>query len=144
MEQDNTVELIELMFKTFRLMKGEMSFTKDLIHLSVLQIHTLIYLKQNDKVTMSNVAEHFHIELSSATSLLNILCDQKLVKRYEDEKDRRLVIVALTDKGKTLLKQVMGERKEKIEKILLYLSKKERNELYNILLGLNTRLQKIK
>jgi len=144
MENNNTDKLIELMFKTFRLMKGEMCYTNRLTHLSVLQIHTLIFLRHNEKVTMSKIAEYFDIELSSATSLLNKLCDQELVERHGDKEDRRLVIVALTEKGKILLKQVMGQRKEKIEKVLLNLSKKERDELYNILKVLNLRLQKIK
>ena len=138
----NTFELVDLLFKISRLMKEEMSFTNKLTHLSILQIQTLIFLNQNKKNSMTDIAEYFHIELSSATSLLNILCDQKLVKRFEDHEDRRLVIVTLTDKGKTLLKQVICERKKKIEKTLSYLSKKEKKELLNILVTLNNKLQK--
>jgi MarR family transcriptional regulator, organic hydroperoxide resistance regulator len=142
MNEVNTFELVDLMFKTFRLMKGKMSYTKNLTHLSILQIQTLIFLKQNKKISMSDIAECYHIELSSTTSLLNKLCDQKLVKRYEDLQDRRLVNVTLTNKGKALLKQVICERKKKIEKILSYLSNKEKNELFNILKTLNNKLQK--
>ena len=142
MKSDNTLELVEILFKTFRLMKGHMSFSNDLTHLSVLQIHTLIFLKQKKKISMSDIADHFRIELPSATSLLNRLCDQKLVKRYEDEQDRRLVCVALTTKGQTLLDEVMEERKTKLENMLSYLSEKEKTELLTILQTLNTRLQK--
>lgn len=91
---------------------------------------------------MSDVAEYFNIELSSATSLLNKLVDQKLVERFEDKEDRRLVIVTLTEKGKTLLKQVVSERRKKIEKILSYLSNREKEELLKILTTLNDKLQK--
>jgi DNA-binding MarR family transcriptional regulator len=142
MEEVNTFELVDLLFKISRLMKERMSFTNKLTHLSILQIQTLIFLNQDKKISMTDIAEYFHIELSSATSLLNKLCDQKLVKRYEAPEDRRLVIVTLTDKGKKLLKQVISERKKKIEKILSYLSKKEKNELLNILKALNNKLQK--
>jgi len=142
MIKENSNGLVELMFRIFRRMKAEMSYTNNLTHLSILQIQTLIFLNQNKKISMSDIAEYFHIELSSATSLLNILCEQKLVKRYEDLEDRRLVIVTLTNKGKTLLKRVVCERKKKIEKILSYLSKKEKNELLNILTTLNNKLQK--
>ena len=142
MEKDNTIELVELMFKVFRSMKEKMSYTDKLTHLSVLQIHTLIFLKHNKKNSMSDIANYFHIELPSATSLVNKLCDQKLVKRYEDEKDRRLVMIALTEGGEALLKQVMCERKKKIKKILSYLSIKERKDLSTILVTLNNKLQK--
>ena len=142
MTEVNTFELVDLMFKIFRLMKEEMSFTKNLTHLSILQIQTLIFLKHNKKNSMTDIAEYFRIELPSATSLLNKLCDQKLVKRYEDENDRRLVMITLTDEGKALLKQVMCQRRKKIEKVLSYLSKKERSDLANILKTLNNKLQK--
>ncbi len=141
MNNDNTNQLAEAMFQVFRLMKDEMSFAKNVTHLSILQIHTLIFLSINKEVTMSDIAEYFHVELPSATSLLNKLCDQKLVRRSADENDRRLVKISLTNEGKTLLKLVMKERKIKLEKILSYLSPKERTDLLNILKILHTRLQ---
>jgi len=142
MNTDNTNELAEAMFQVFRLMKEEMSFVTNVTHLSILQIHTLIFLCHSKEVTMSDIAEHFHVELPSATSLLNKLCDQKLVKRTADENDRRLVKVSLTNQGKVLLKQVMKERKVKLEKVLSYLSVQERKDLLTILKTLQSRLQK--
>lgn len=142
MTEVNTFELVDLMFKTFRLMKEEMSFTNNFTHLSILQIQTLIFIKQNKKTSMGDVAEYFHIELPSATSLLNKLCDQKLVERHEDENDRRLVMISLTNEGKKLLQQAMNQRRKKLEKTLSYLSEKEKNELLNIMKTLNNKLQK--
>jgi len=142
MKKDNTVELVETIFKVTRLMKDQMSFTNNLIHLSVLQIQTLVFLKQNTKTSMSDIAEYFHIELPSATSLVNKLCDQKLVKRSADQKDRRLVMITLTSTGKELLERAMSQRKKKLEKILFYLSSKEKLELLNIFKTLDAKLQK--
>lgn len=141
MKEDNT-KLVETLFEISRFMKQEMSYTTSLTHLSVLQIQTLVFLSQNKKVPMSDIAEYFHIELPSATSLLNKLYDQKLVERFTDELDRRLVRIALTSEGKRLLKQAMGERKKKLEKMLSYLSEKERFDLLNILETLKNKLQK--
>lgn len=142
MTEVNTFELVDLMFKTFRLMKEEMSFTNNLTHLSILQIQTLIFLKHNKKTSMGDVAEYFHIELPSATSLLNKLCDHKLVERHEDENDRRLVMISLTNEGKKLLQQAINQRRKKLEKTLSYLSGKEKNELLNIMKTLTNKLQK--
>ena len=144
MIKDNTNELVEMIFKISRLMKEEMSFTNNLIHLSILQIQTLIFLNQNKNkvISMSDIANNFRIELSSATSLLNKLYDQKLVKRHTGQQDRRLVIITLTDEGKTLLELAMSQRKKKLEKILSYLSAKEKIELLNIFKTLDNRLQK--
>jgi DNA-binding MarR family transcriptional regulator len=123
-------------------MKDQMSFTNNLIHLSVLQIQTLVFLKQNTKTSMSDIAEYFHIELPSATSLVNKLCDQKLVERSADQKDRRLVMITLTSTGKELLERAMSQRKKKLEKILFYLSDKEKIDLLKIFKTLDVKLQK--
>lgn len=141
MKKDNTIELVEIMFKISRQMKQEMSFTNNLTHLSILQIQTLIFLSQNKNISMGDIAEYFRIELPSATTLLNKLNDQKLVKRHDDIDDRRLVRISLTEKGKTLLKKAMTQRRKKVEKILSYLSEKEKIELLSILKTLNSRLQ---
>jgi len=144
MDKNNPNELVETIFKVARLMKDEMSFTNNLIHLSILQIQALVFLKQNKdkKVTMTDIADNFQIELPSATSLLNKLCDQKLVERKADKKDRRLVIIELTDTGKKMLEEAMASRRKKLEKILSYLSLKEKLELLNIFKTLGQKLQK--
>jgi MarR family transcriptional regulator, organic hydroperoxide resistance regulator len=144
MKIDKTAELLEMFFKASRLMKDEMSFHNNFTHLSLLQIQTLIYLNQNKskKVSMSDIAEYFRIELPSATSLLNKLYDQKLVERNNDSEDRRLVLITLTSVGKTLLEQVMCQRRKKLEKMLSYLSDQEKLDLLNIFKSLIERLQK--
>jgi len=142
MKDDNIIELADTMFQVFRLMKEKMSYTDKLTHLSILQIQTLIFLHNTKNVSMGDIAEYFCIELPSATSLLNKLCDQKLVERYEDQEDRRMVMISLTDGGKTLVKQAMRERRKKLEMILSYLSKKEQLDLLTILKMLQNRLQK--
>jgi len=142
MKQENTFELVEMMFKISRLMKQEMSYTNNLMHLSMLQIQTLIYIHKHENTSMSGIAEYFRIELPSTTSLITKLCDQKLVERFDDPQDRRLVRITLSGEGKTLLERAQRERKIKIEKILSYLSAREKSELLTILHTLNTKLQK--
>jgi MarR family transcriptional regulator, organic hydroperoxide resistance regulator len=73
--------------------------------------------------------------------LINKLCNQKLVKRFEDQEDRRLVMITLTDVGKTLLEQAKSERRNKLKNILSYLSDKEKSEFQSILKNLYNRLQ---
>jgi DNA-binding MarR family transcriptional regulator len=84
-----------------------------LTFLSVLQIQTLIFINQSQKVSMGDIAGYFGIELSSATSLINKLSKKKLIKRDEDQQDRRLVMIVLTNEGKKLLERAILERKKK-------------------------------
>ena len=141
MKTSNTNELVEVMFTVFRRMKSEMSFTNNFIHLSILQIQALMFLCHNKNVDMSDIAEYFHIELPSATSLISKLCDHQLIKRYEDSEDRRMVRITLTGEGKKLVEQAICERRKKLEKMLSYLRDEEKSGLMNILKTLNTRLQ---
>ena len=120
MQSDNTTELIETMFKVAHDLKDKMSFTSELRHLSILQIRALHFIECSDKkVSMTDIAEYFSIELPSATSLLNKLYNQKLVERLTDPNDRRLVIIELTKEGKKILDLAMKERRKKIE-VLFY------------------------
>lgn len=142
MKSNTTFEqLADMIFHITRLMKHKMSFTSELASLSIQQIQTLIFISHHEKVTMSDIAEYFHIELPSATSLLNKLYDQKLVRRLEDEKDRRLVLITLTNKGKDLEKIANRKRREKLRKVLSYLPEKEQSDLLNILKTLYTKLE---
>jgi DNA-binding MarR family transcriptional regulator len=142
MVTDNTFELVEMVFNISRLVKGEMSYTNNLTHLSMLQIQTLIFLNYHKKTSMSDIAQKFRIELPSATSLINKLCEQKLVSRHEDEKDRRLVLITITPDGSNLLEQAIAERRKKLAKVLSYLSEAEKTQLLTILNTLKNSLQK--
>ena len=136
------VKIFEAMFKNSRLFKDKVNSSSEYTHLSILQIHTLSLLKKNASLPMSDVAEYFRIELPSATSLLNKLVALQLVKRQQDEKDRRLVKVALTEKGDALLKKAMDEKITHIEHMLSYLSEAEQHEWLRLLEKLNERIEK--
>jgi len=141
MQSDKTSELIEMMFRVANDLKGKMSFTSNLTHLSILQIRALHFIDCSDKkVSMTDIAEYFGIELPSATSLLNKLYDQKFVERLTDPNDRRLVIIKLTKIGKEILDLAMQERRKKIEELFSYLSEKEKLDLLNIFRTLDNRV----
>jgi DNA-binding MarR family transcriptional regulator len=135
-------KFIEVMFKTSRIFRGQMNYSSKIAHLSFLQIQTLAYLKQQSNAQMSEIAEHFHIELPSATSLLNKLVALQLVKRQQDDKDRRLVRVVLTEEGIAILKQAKKEKEIHVTQMLSFLSKDEQLELLRLMEKLNDRIKK--
>lgn len=142
MSNNITNEITETLFKVIRQLKKEMSQKENCAHLSMLQIQALFFLKQNKNAQMSEIAEHFCIELPSATSLLNKLNQMELAERTADPNDRRLVRIALTKKGEKTLKQAIEERNKKVEKMLSYLSEGEKNQLFHILQTLDKKLEK--
>lgn len=126
-------QLVETICTLSKLMKEQMSYSTDLTTLTLAQLQTLIFLKNHRSVSMRDIANHFSIELPSATSLLNKLHSVELVERQQDEKDRRIVRIALTAKGESLLKEAMEQRTKKISHMLSSLSQKDQDDLLRIL-----------
>jgi DNA-binding MarR family transcriptional regulator len=123
----------EVFFKLSRLMRDDMTFTCYSAQLSILQLHALIYLKKNNPVQMSDIAQNFRIEMPTATSLLNKLVALKLVKRTSDIKDRRIVHIELTSKGEEVLLEAKEQHNKKIARMMTYLSEQDKQKLLVIL-----------
>ncbi len=137
---DQTSDLINLVFRISRLMKPQMAVTSGIMHLSIIQTQTLIFLHQSRQATMSDIAAYLRIELPSATSLVNKLAAQKLVTRQADPQDRRLVRISLTKSGEVLLTRAIQDRRQKLARTLSYLTDREKSDLQHILTGLIDRL----
>lgn len=136
------LDLIEKIFTLSRAMKENMSYSSDLIHLSLLQLQALLFLHKSKNAQMRDVAQHFRIEMPTATDLITKLAKQKLVTRKPDPKDKRLVRLTLTTYGKTLLNEAMEHRSKKISQLLSYLSEEEKEKLLAILSVLIVKMEK--
>lgn len=138
--RDITFELIEAIFNISRRMKEDLSMDTGTTQLSALQFHTLMFLRHHPGSTMSQIADYFHIELPSATSLIAKMCQQQLVLRKESMADRRLVLLDLTSEGETVLLAAKRKHREKIEQHLNQLSDEEKLGLLQILHKLQNKI----
>lgn len=144
MSQTNqSTYLIESLFKISRWMKGQAVYRNDICQLTMLQLQTLIFLKHHNDAQMSEIAKHFNIELPSATSLVDKLCKSGLAERKADDKDRRLVRIALTSQGYSFFEEAMKERLEKMDTILSYLSEEDKEDLMRIVAKLMENMEGI-
>lgn len=135
-------KLLEFIFKLSRF-KEHMAFSSDLTQLTMHQIQALVFLQKHENAQMREIAEHFKIELPSATSLINKLVSVNLVERKADEHDRRLVRIVLTQHGKDLFEQVKKDRSKKIEQMLSYLSEEDKHELLRIMEKLVAKMEEM-
>jgi DNA-binding MarR family transcriptional regulator len=69
------------------------------------QHFTLRYMNQVGTCTSSELAEIFDVQKSAITAIIQRLWEKGLIERTRDEKDRRVVYLSLTDKGKDLYSQ---------------------------------------
>ncbi len=123
--------LISLFFNTSRLIKEQSCSNKNLKptsihhrHFSMLRIEVVQFI-ETEKPTMKRIAEYLHIKAPSATSLVNGLVKAGYVKRTTDGKDRRMVQMIITNKGKDFLKDGLRQMTEKLKDVLLRLEQKQ-------------------
>jgi DNA-binding MarR family transcriptional regulator len=124
--------LIKLMFATGRLIRKRTEKGQRPDLLSVLQLETLAYIKE-EKPLMKEVADYLCITPPSATSLINKLVKAGMIKRVSDKQDRRIIRLQITAKGEIKFKQEFKKVSAHIKRVLEKLNKKERENLAKIL-----------
>ncbi|MGM0688973.1 MAG: MarR family winged helix-turn-helix transcriptional regulator [Bacillota bacterium] len=93
------------------------------------QINALLVLYFHDDLTMGKLSSEIYQAESAATRLVNRLVNLNLVKRRGDEKDRRVVRVALTSYGRQLARLVFERRSFRFNNLAQYLEQSERENL---------------
>jgi DNA-binding MarR family transcriptional regulator len=76
------------------------------IGLSHAQVGMLFMLFHHQNASVKKISEHLGITKSAITQLMDPLVDKDLVLRQNDPKDRRVVQLSITAKGKKVLKEV--------------------------------------
>ena len=101
--------------------------------LSLIHLHVLTVLEAEGPMPMSRLADTLDVSLASATGIVTRMEERGLVERRHDQDDRRVVIVAPTDAGAAVFKDMMAARREHLTGVLARLSDAE---LESFLVGL--------
>lgn len=96
---DALLALIPLYYKT--VIRQRPSITG--IH--VAQLHTLIVLAKDKAMPMSEIGNRLYISRPYMTRLADLMINDGLVERRRDPSDRRVINLAITEKGKKYLRQ---------------------------------------
>ena len=75
--------------------------------------------------TMTDIAKAMGVTKAAATGLADRLIKSKLITRSRGIKDRRIVLISLTEKSKILLKKFIEDRKKIVKRAFSMLSKDE-------------------
>jgi len=85
------------------------------------QIRVLFFLKGHGENTMSSLAHHLHISRPNLTPLIDKLLEDGYVERNANSKDRRILLISLSDKGWGFLdemnKTIIENFKERIKSL---------------------------
>lgn len=131
---NNTIDkkLFEMIFNVYKIMKKNYSLLND-NDLSMVQLHGLMYVFEHPQCSLKELAKKFSISTPSANDLVNRLVNLNLIKREEDKKDRRLIRLSLTDKGKRVLNKILKTKKQCFSFLIKKISFEEKKQLLSIL-----------
>ena len=100
------------------------------LDLGLSHFYILTTLYREKVLSSGNLAKSLDVRNSTITSLVDRLVKLSLVKRRRDERDRRIVLVELTDKGKKLTEKLLTLRKERLKEIVKELPEEKVKEIY--------------
>jgi len=100
---------------------------------TVPQLVLLEVLREKGMSTMSSVAKWMGITTSAVTGLTDRLIRAKFISRVRGIKDRRIVLVSLTDKGKDVVKKLQLYREKTVRKAFRNLTEKEQTEYLRLI-----------
>jgi DNA-binding MarR family transcriptional regulator len=131
----NSVEsqLMNHFFNVYRSIRQKMLPTDKECHMTIIQLHALIFLNNKNSSQVTEIADYLHISIPTVTVLIDKLVEEAFVLRQEAKEDRRMMMVSLTKKGKEFLEDSLEKRKLHLKKILSKLSSQDKKELIRIL-----------
>jgi len=91
------------------------------------------FIDDNREYSVSEISNLVHLPLPNITAIINRLEKKKIVKKQRDNKDGRIVRVALTKKGKKLRYDFMARRVLEVKGLLDRLTEQEQSDLVNAL-----------
>ncbi len=96
------------------------------------QFFVLKKISAKGRLTVSEVAEELGVSLSAVTALVDRLVKNGLAMRSRDERDRRLVWLEATSKGKRVLDKCIDARRKVSVKFFGQLPKEDLEKLVEI------------
>jgi len=100
------------------------------LDLGLSHFYILTTLYREKVLSSGNLAKSLDVKNSTITSLVDRLVKLLLVKRRRCERDRRVVLVELTDKGKKLTEKLLTLRKKRLKEIVKELPGEKVEEIY--------------
>ena len=131
---ERTQKLIKTFFQFHRLKwwnPDEAGFKRSEIKLIFMLKDLEHHLKR--KVSVSDISNHLRVTSPSVTHLLNSLEEKGMVKRTQDELDRRSVNVELTEEGLAFILKAEKRMIDTFHGLIEYMGMEKSDELCNLI-----------
>lgn len=127
-------------FTVTRAMKEHIAKEGVLARFSFPQIRALVVVEGQKGASMKAVAENLCITSPSATALIERLVKDGEIKRVSDKKDRRIVRLEITPKGKKALENGLKAAGKKMTEMMKVLSSEEKKSFGALLRKLSANI----
>ena len=101
--------------------------------ITIPQLRTLEYLSRIDGCLMNEIASHLGISRPAATGLVDRLIAQGLAAREYDDKDRRVIKIKISPKGKKIVANIWDQKRRSFAKVFSMISAQERTQYIQIM-----------
>jgi DNA-binding MarR family transcriptional regulator len=146
MDKERLIQVTEEMYLLFPLFKNKLfKHKKSVKHNSMPHsyFHVLKVLKKRGPLPMSEIGRKVCISKSNMTSLIDKLVLNGLTERIPDQNDRRVINIALTEKGNQLIEDWHLHSNQQIMKKLSSISDEDMETLHKSLKNIRTILNKM-
>ena len=126
-------EIVSLFFNVARLSRNIPGTKGNDLLPFIGQYRCLLLLENSGPMNQKGLADALQIRPASLGELLVKLEEKGLIRRTPSEKDRRSLIVSLTDSGKEQLRDFHRQREQAYCDMLTALSTEEKEQFYQIL-----------
>ncbi len=111
--------------------------------LSLSQVNTLFRLYHHGPNPINDLADHLGITMAAVSQLLNQLIDKDYILRSTSPSDRRVKLIALTDKGSLAVKESIKARHAWVEDLAQLFTSSEKEQILPFLELLNDRTRQL-
>lgn len=131
------VEIMPLLVREFS-KREDNDFTRGKI--SCPQMVVLVHLSHRPYVKMADIARLLSVTPGSASLLIDRLIRDKMLERRHDERDRRVVWIRSTAKGRKVVEQILEQKRQSVGAIFSVLNRVERRQYLSVLRKVRDRL----
>jgi DNA-binding MarR family transcriptional regulator len=100
---------------------------------TVTQLRTLVVLDGHGEMNLNRLAELLGVTPSTAMRMIDRLLNAEMVTRQDNPKNRREVVLGLTDQGRQVVREVTSARRAEITRIVQEMPASQRNGLIKAL-----------
>ena len=97
------------------------------------QMVTLLRIYEKTTTRIGDLSQEMHVSAPTITGVIDRLLRNGYLRRLPGKEDRRVVNVELTSKGRSLAEHILSEINRRWYRILIHLTKEEREDYLRIL-----------